>query len=232
MYEHLLPRFATRGFRALAPDLYGYGRSDKDDAGWSIGDYARNLGEALRALGAWPANVVGGHLSAAIATELAIMEPEGVTSLVLDGSPAWTPAQRAALFTGFAGLSSKIAADGSHRTYAWDMIERSLRQWDDRFRVTEESLPVLHAYLCDFLETGLRPKTALGAYEMLARLSLLDLPVLALCAQTEPLLPMHAAVVERVRVVQQHVFAGAHPLLDPARADEYVEVIDRFLRLA
>lgn len=232
MYEHLLPGFAARGYRALAPDVYGYGRSDKRDAGWSIADYARNLGEALRALGAWPANVVGGHLSAAIATELAIAEPAGVTCLVLDGSPAWTPAQRAALFAGFAGLSPGITASGSHKTYAWDMIERSLVQWDGRFRVTEETLPVLYAYLCDFLETGAKPKAALGAYDLRARLPRLAMPVLALTAETEPLRPTHAAVMEAVRDAKQHVFPGAHPLLDPARAEEYVEVIDRFLRLA
>ena len=230
MYEHLLPAFAARGFRALAPDIHGYGRSDKQDAGWSIADYARHLGETLRALGAWPANVVGGHLSAAIATELAISEPAGITCLVLDGSPAWTAAQRAALFQSFAGLSPAIAANGSHKTYAWDMIERSLTQWDDRFRVTDDTLPVLYAYLCDYLETGLRPKPALGAYDMLARLPQLAVPVLALTAETEPLRPMHEAVLEAVRGAQQHVFQGAHPLLDPARAEEYVEVIDRFLR--
>ena len=232
MYEHLLPLFAARGFRALAPDVYGYGRSDKHDAGWSIADHARNLGETLRALEAWPAHVVGGHLSAAIAAELAIAEPAGIARLVLDGSPAWTPAERAALFTSFAGLSPRLAESGTHKTFAWDMIERSLAQWDDRFRVTEDSLPVLYAYLCDYLETGLKPKAALGAYDMRARLPLLALPVLALSADTEPLRPMHAAVLAAVRDVQQHVFAGAPPLLDPARAEEYVGVIERFLRLA
>lgn len=231
MYEHLMPAFAARGFRALAPDIYGYGRSDKQDAGWAIADYARNLGEALRALGAWPANVVGGHLSAAIATELAIAEPAGVTRLVLDGSPAWTPAQRAALLQGFAGLSPAITANGSHKSYAWDMIERTLAQWDDRFQVTEATLPIVYAGLCDYLETGLRPKPALGAYDLLARLPQLAAPVLALTAETEPLRPMHEAVVEAVRGAQQHVFPGAHPLLDPARAEEYVGVIDRFLRM-
>ena len=81
-------------------------------------------------------------------------------------------------------------------------------------------------------DDGAALKAALGAYDMLARLSRLELPVLALSAETEPLYPMHSAVVAAVRGVQQHVFAGAHPLLDPARADEYVAVIERFLRLA
>ncbi len=230
MYEHLMPFFAARGYRALALDIYGYGRSDKRDAGWSIADYAVNLGEAMRALDAWPAAVVGGHLSAAIATELAIAAPAGISKLILDGSPAWTPEQRAAAFKGFAGLSPAITAEGHHKTYAWEMIERSLAQWDDRFRVTESTLPTVYAYLCDFLETGLQPKKALGAYGMIARLALLAVPVLALTADTEPLRPTHATVVATLRDAREHVFPGAHPLLDPARAQEYVEVIERFLK--
>lgn len=232
MYEHLMPAFAARGFRALALDLYGYGRSDKGDAGWSIADYARNLGEAMRSLNAWPAAVVGGHLSAAIATELAIAEPAAITKLILDGSPAWTPEQKAAAFKAFAGLLPAITREGGHKTYAWDMIERSLAQWDDRFRVTEATLPIVYAYLCDFLETGLQPKKALGAYDMIARLPLLAVPVLALTADTEALRPTHATVVGKVRGAREHIFKGAHPLLDPARAAEYVDAIDRYLRAA
>jgi pimeloyl-ACP methyl ester carboxylesterase len=230
MYEHLMPRFAALGYRALAFDVYGYGRSDKEDEGWSIADYASNLGEAMRAIGAWPAHVVGGHLSAAIACELAIAEPNGVRGLVLDGSPAWTPEQRTALFARFAGLSPKLDPSGSHKTFAWDMIERSLMEWDDRFRVTEATLPLLYEYVRDFYETGLKPKPALMKYEMLARLGLLRVPVLALTAETEPLRPTHAAVLERVPGVREHCFPGAHPLLDPARAGDYVGVIDAFVR--
>ncbi|MBV6417820.1 MAG: Haloalkane dehalogenase [Steroidobacteraceae bacterium] len=230
MYEHLLPVFAARGYRAIAPDLAGYGRSDKRDADWSIADYARNLGEVLRAVDAWPAAVVGGHISAAIATELTIAEPAGVTRLVLDGSPAWTAAQKATLLGHFTGLSPTFSAAGSHRTYAWDMVERLLAQWDDRFQVSADTLPVMYAYLCDYLETGLAPKRALGAYGMLERLALIARPVLALSADTEALRCTHAAVMGGVRDVREHVFPGAHPLLDPARAEEYAGVIDRYLR--
>lgn len=228
MYEHLLPDFAARGYRAIAVDLYGYGRSDKHDAGWSIADYAANLADVLQSLGAWPAHLVGGHLSAAIATELAITQPAAVRGLVLDGSPAWTPAQRAELFSRFGGLSPEISASGAHKTYAWDMIERSLLEWDSRFAVTEATLPTVYAYLCDFYETRLLPKPALFAYEMTPRLARLTQPVLALTAETEPLRPTHATVMREVRGAREHVFPGAHPLLDPARATEYVETIDQF----
>lgn len=229
MYEPLLGRFAERGFRAIAFDLYGYGRSDKRDGGWSIADYARNLGEAMRAAGAWPADVVGGHLGAAIAAELAIAEPGGVRKLVLDGSPAWTPEQRSALFSRFGGLSPAIDAQGSHKLFAWEMIERSLKEWDSRFEVTPETLPVVYAYLADFYETGLVAKPALFAHDMRERLALLGVPVLALSADTEPLRPTHTTVVARVRGARSHVFPGAHPLLDPARAAEYAAVISDFL---
>lgn len=228
MVEHVLPRFAARGYRAIAFDLIGYGRSDKTDAGWTIADYATNLGEAMRALDVSPAVVVGGHLTAAIAAELAIASPESITKLVLDGSPAWTPEQRATLFARFAGLSPLITDAGTHKTFAWDMIERSLREFDDRFQLTPESLPLVYGWLADFYETSLVPKPALFQYTMLDRLALIRVPTLALTAETEPLRFTHPAVLVGVSGVREHVFPGAHPLFDAARTEEYVEVIDRF----
>lgn len=230
MYEHLLPAFAERGYRAIAYDLTGYGRSDKRDEGWSIADYARNLSEALRSVGGVPAFVVGGHLTAAISAELAIAEPSSVRRLVLDGSPAWTPEQRAELFSRFGGLSPAISESGAHKTFAWDMIERSLVEWDNRFRVSAETLPTMYAYVGDFYETRLVPKPALFAYQMIPRLAQIRVPTLALTAETEPLRPTHATVVREVPGVREHMFPGAHPLLDPARVEEYVATIDAFLR--
>lgn len=230
MYEHLLPALAGRGFRGIAFDVYGYGRSDKHDEGWAIADYARNVAQAMRAVSAWPAHLLGGHLSAAIAAELAIAEPEGVRRLVLDGSPAWTPEQRAALFARFGGLSPDFSDSGTHKTFAWDMIERTLREWDHRFAVTPETLPLMYEYVRDYLETGLKAKPALLAYQMIPRLPLIGVPTLALTAEIEPLRPTHATVVASVPHVEEHCFPGAHPLLDAARAAEYLGVIERFLR--
>lgn len=229
MYEHVLPRFAARGYRAIAFDLAGYGRSDKFDAGWSIADYAHNWGEAMRAIDASPAAVVGGHLTAAIATELAIESPSAVSKLVLDGSPAWTLEQRAGLFARFGGLSPAITASGTHKTFAWDMMERSLREFDDRFEVTAETLPLVYSWLVDFYETDLVAKPALFQYTMLDRLASIRVPTLALTAVTEALRFTHPAVMAGVPGVVEHVFPGAHPLFDAARTDEYVDAIHRFI---
>jgi hypothetical protein len=53
--------------------------------------------------------------------------------------------------------------------------------------------------------------------------------VLALTAEREALRPGHARAVGLLRDVREHCFAGSHPLLNPARADEYVGVIADFL---
>ena len=46
-YQNTLAQFAERGYAAFAPDLAGYGDSDKPDRQWSIEDFAVNLGEFL-----------------------------------------------------------------------------------------------------------------------------------------------------------------------------------------
>ena len=85
-HEQLLPLLAARGFRAFAPDLMGYGDSDKPDRQWSIADHARNLGDFLDTLELPAVFLYGGHTTAAVATEFAIMSPARVKALVLDGS--------------------------------------------------------------------------------------------------------------------------------------------------
>jgi pimeloyl-ACP methyl ester carboxylesterase len=239
-YEHMLPLFAARGLRVLAVDIPGYGRSHKDTAGWSCAQMAEEIALALRALGVARGFVLGGHLSAAIAAELAIAEPARWPRVVLDGSPTLLPEEMAHLLQRFAGLSPALAEDGAHRRFVWDMTERFLGEWDPDYRVTPETLPVQYAYMADYLQMGFAPirafidpansqKGGLGTYRALERWPLIESQVLALTAEREALKPGHERAVALLRDVREHCFAGSHPIMNPARAAEYVDVVAEFL---
>lgn len=237
--EHFMPLFAARGFRVLALDIPGYGRSHKDTAGWSCAQMAAEIAAALDDLGGVPQGfVVGGHLSAAVAAEMAIAEPARWPRIVLDGSPTLTPEQMTALMSAFAGLNPAWSADGAHRTFVWDMTERFLHEWNPDYRATADHLETQYAFMADYLQMGFAPiraflepsaKGGLATYDAHARWPLVPARVLALTAEREPLRPAHDRAVSLLRDVRAHEFAGLHPFVVPSRAAEYVSVISNFL---
>lgn len=240
-YAAQIPAFAQRGFRVIAVDIPGYGRSHKDAAGWSCAEMAAEIAVALRRFGITRGYALGGHLSAAIVAELAIAEPAGWPRIVLDGSPTLTAEEMTKLMGRFAGLSPALSASGSHKSFVWDMTERFLGEWDPNYQVTAETLPVQYAYMADYLQMGFAPIAAfidpasakrggLGSYHAIERWPLIEADVLALTAEREALRPGHARAVSLLRNVQEHCFAGSHPLMDATRAEEYVDVVCAFLR--
>lgn len=77
-------RFRGGDFRILAPDLAGFGESDKPDgADYGAAAQARRLLALMDARGVAQAHVVGNSMGGLIAAELALLAPGRVASLVL-----------------------------------------------------------------------------------------------------------------------------------------------------
>lgn len=230
-YEPVLDALAARGWRAIAPDLLGYGRSDPRPANYGIPDFAANLDAALTALSIDAAPVVGGHVSACVAVELARLRGARVPRLVLDGCPLWPPEVRAQMAKFVAGTPPRVSADGAHRTLPWDRVEAFVREWRPGFVPTDADLPWLYALVVDYLETRFATSAAaLAAYDLAAALPAIRVPTLFLTAATDPLRGHHDAARSLVTGSVEHRFEGTHPLHAAERADDYAQVLDRFLR--
>jgi pimeloyl-ACP methyl ester carboxylesterase len=230
-YRHVMPVLADRGFRCLAFDLMGYGRSADRPPQWRMADYAVNISAALAALDVRQCDVLGGHVSAGVALELALDGRVNVARLVLDGSPLLTAEESARLMAKFAHLSPKVRADGGHKTFAWDSVVTFLTEWDPAFRVSDATVPTVHSYMRDLLDANRPPEPSpIVDYDMAPRLEAATLPVLCLSAEREPLRVCHERALARLARGTGHVFAGGHPLHDAARAAEYGDVIAAFLR--
>lgn len=239
-YEHVMPQLAAQGLRVIAFDLPGYGRSHKNTEGWTCAQMAAELAVGCDALGIEHGFAVGGHLSAAVVAELAILQPERWPRIVLDGSPTLTPEQMAAVMKHFAGLSPLFNESGSHKRFVWDMTETFLSEWDPDYRATPENLGVHYAYMADYLQMGFAPlrafidpsapKGGLAVYKAIERWPLVRTRVLALTAEREALRAGHPTAVSLLQDVREHCFPGSHPLMNPARAAEYAGVIARFLK--
>lgn len=98
------PRLAALGFRVLAPDLPGFGRTRGPRLGLGVPAQAAALREWARAMGIGPAAYVGHSLGAQAVLDLAARAPETVTALVL-ASPTGAPGVRGHLRQAFGFLA-------------------------------------------------------------------------------------------------------------------------------
>lgn len=87
IWSHVLLSLARKGFRVIAPDLPGYGYSDKPaDATYSIAEQARAVVALMDRLGIKKAIVVGASYGGAVAATAALDYPDRVHKLIMIGA--------------------------------------------------------------------------------------------------------------------------------------------------
>lgn len=78
------PVIAEAGYRAIVPDLIGYGYSDKpDDVEYPLSFFVECVAQTLETIGVDNYTLVGNSLGGAIAMGLALAHPERVSNLIL-----------------------------------------------------------------------------------------------------------------------------------------------------
>jgi pimeloyl-ACP methyl ester carboxylesterase len=238
MYRDELAHFAAAGFRALAVDMMGFGRSDRRTGSWSVEQHATTMEETVVALGVRDVVVVGGHYSTPVAVELA--QParavtNNVRALVMDGGPMLPPeAFQALLKSARVGSGPGLKDDGSHRSWLWDQAAHTYSVFaPQNFQLDDARLPRIYQFIADFIAAGMRQDMAqLQPYDFAAKLKAVQLPTLVLSAETEPLRASFEPLIAARGECASHLFRGDHPLHDPARVGEFAAVITSFYRSA
>ena len=231
MYDRELPHFSRLGYRPLALDLMGFGRSSRRDGVWQIADHVQAVTEALRHLDVSGAIILGGHFSSSIAIELGLDPGLNSRAVVLDGSLLMPKEAFAAIRTRAEGLKGPgLHEDGSHRTWLWDQAVNVYQVFDRDFQVNDDTVPILYQFVQDYLATGFPGEMGTDApYDFAAQLPKLTLPTLILSSETEPLRPSFDAMLQVTPNSSGHLFPGGHPLHNPGRAGEYAEAIHSFV---
>jgi pimeloyl-ACP methyl ester carboxylesterase len=96
-WRHQLVALADAGYHAVAPDLRGYGASDKPPRGYDAPTLASDIAGIVRALGEPDAVIVGHDWGGQLAWSVAALHPAVVRRLVVLSWPhplAWLPALR------------------------------------------------------------------------------------------------------------------------------------------
>lgn len=240
MYSRALPHFAAAGFEAIALDLPGFGRSHRNRTAASVDEMADDMLAAADALALDAFALVGGHLSASVAVEMARRDPARVSALVLDGLLNLELSEFAALVAPFAGKSPRPGAEGNFRQFPVDMTIATLHEWNADFVLDDNSIADVYDLMADYLQMGYAPIRAYvepdsGAlpktkpYPLRANLPELRSPTLILTAEREALKPAYERSLAAIPGARGHEFAGAHPLMN-RREKEYVDVVAAFVR--
>src|ERR1035441_8514180 len=86
----MIPTLAANGFHVYAPDLLGYGRSERPDVAYSVGLEEGVVVDFVHAAGVTRADFDGWSMGGWIAAKIALDYPEMVDRLVLDDSVGLT----------------------------------------------------------------------------------------------------------------------------------------------
>jgi pimeloyl-ACP methyl ester carboxylesterase len=168
-----------------------------------------------------------------------LASPAQVTGAVLDGVPGLAPEELRKMNGPTTGLSPRLSDDGAHRNFAFEVSLRTLKDWDPSFELTAETLPVVYEFMRDYLDLGYEAiaaaveadaKGAKSTHDVLARLGEVSQRVLVMTSDADTLAPAYNRALERARNSRGHKFAGNHPVLTPARAAEYAQVVVSFAR--
>lgn len=236
MYEAELPVFAELGWRAIALDTMGLGQSAPREAGWSVEQHADCFADALAGLGADNPVVLGGHMAAVFAAELASRDALSIRAAIFDGGPFVDPGALKGLMEKMGRVAPAMAptADGAHRSFLWNMAENTY----DIFAPEGKGEPALmYRFIADYISAYLLSDGTVATdlphdYPMADKLAALMIPGVVLSAQTEPLRTALEPMLDHYGgPAQQHIFSGDHPLHALARAGEFARAIDAALRV-
>lgn len=233
LYESELETCADRGYRGVAVDLMGFGRSARFEGDWTFAQHAAALREGLAAADIDSCAILGGHFSAPVAVELAIDPSMQTKGLMLDGCVHLLPETAIESIAAKAGrlAGPGLHPDGSHRTFLWDQAVNAYEIFDPDFALDDATLPLIYRFILDYLSTG--PRLDFGGFEpypLERKLRRVRAPILVLSAETDPLKPAFeptlAACGDRGIGI---VLPGGHPLHDPDRRGELANALCDFL---
>lgn len=194
--ESLMARLGTTR-RVIAPDTPGNGDSSRlATLNPGAGDYASAMLEFLDATGIDRCDAYGSHTGTAIIGELAILAPDRIGRLVLDGMAAFTDLQRDEYLERYA-LPFDADLEGAYllRAFMFCRDQYLFFPWyaRDREHRRDRGLPSpdeLHEWVLEVLKAKDSYHLAYRAafsYAAEQRARLIRQPVLALTAEDDPL---------------------------------------------
>jgi pimeloyl-ACP methyl ester carboxylesterase len=240
---------ASGRHRVYAPDLPGFGRSEKPRARYGVPYFTRFIERYMEGRGLRSAAVVGASLGGRIALELALENPRLVRKLVLVnslglGRPNVHVSYGLVTIPRLGEALMSVARDAL-RWAPYQVIRRMAarysgassdlnRTMDDAYLENLRELYAAEGYPNAYLATIrslVNPKALFGGHDLTKRLSELKVPVQLIWGADDPLFPVaHAtrahSLIDHSRLA---VIEGAGHTPQAERPEEFNRVLNRFL---
>lgn len=181
VYDAFMRQFDDRPVYAL--DTPGYGESDRPPSPLSIVDYARELADAIAALGlTGEIDLIGMHTGTRLAVEIALSGTTRVKRLIFVGCALYTPEERAASAQWSYDMEIPKPEDTGGA-----QIERLWRNFEEYRRdgVTDAMLERLMSDVLRDRAYSSWAHVGVYAHDLASRLPLLDQPVLVINADDD-----------------------------------------------
>ena len=233
MFEPLTAALADR-YDCIVIDLMGYGHSDARAGAWTVQDHAAALHEALDLLKIDPVCVLGGHTTAMVATELAVVHPDRVGKLVLDGVPLF-PLEIKQQRLSAMEAPKAFSEDGADLAELWAQAVGLMRKFDPDLTLTPENKALVACYAFNFILAylGRDAGQMIFSYDLHARLQQLTTPTLVIASPTDSMRHRHEEAMALIPGAREYVFEDINPLYrmsQPRSAETYAKVLDDFIR--
>jgi haloacetate dehalogenase len=155
MWRKVMPALATR-FTVVAPDLRGYGDSDKPPSGYDKRTMAADIADVIRALGLAPVVLVGHDRGARVAHRFALDHPALLTHLVLlDIAPTYDVFER---------------TDAQSARARWHWFFHQVRDLPEALTAGREDVYLRHCYAAWALNPAAIEEEAVAEYVRCFRL--------------------------------------------------------------
>jgi 3-oxoadipate enol-lactonase len=215
------------GFRILAPDGRGFGRSGWPAGRQTVADMAGDIASLLNSLSVSPAHIVGISMGGTLALQLALDHPELVDKLVLVNTFARLQPASPGGWLYFAWrylLLHTLGLEVQARAVAGRLFPRP-EQADLRQGLIEQILQANpHGY-----RAAMR---ALGRYNALSHLAQLTQPTLIITGELDTTVPLpnQRLLADRIPGARQVIIPGAGHAVSVESPDAFNAALLAFLR--
>jgi len=146
-FDAALPCLARAGIHAITVDMPGYGRSDVPDHPPTMTEYAAIIPALLDHLGLAAASVLGHHTGAMLVNEAALLYPQRIDKVILNGPLPLSDEERAAWKKRLAVEREWLPRwDGGHLMEQWNFRKNAVPEWTN--------LPAFHRHVVQALLAG------------------------------------------------------------------------------